>query len=665
MPEITQSMYDALQKAITPISMGGGGGFVTAKHLQSFAQSIGPGGPFPQLDAYVVSNKLVDISRKGPITILNCLSSLQYGEDSFDEIVFLSQPTDSDIFILRQKNGGQNITLTFSAGVNIAGQQSDYRIGPDGGYIALQYNYLSGKLQKIFSSTDSSQLFTSELVTVASGVAAITQTEQSAKLVLIQSERTAATSATATWTVTNTGTNAVITPTYDDGVSGPVALGIASLVGSPTFASAAGSVASAINLLTSMHGFTALSDGVDTVTISANSAIGAGANGWLFYDTITGGATSTTSATFTGGVNGSDQADEITSITGMLEGQLVILHNIMPSHALTFNFGGNSGTIEADSTATILGDVATPGGPVTPKVISCCRKYSATLWVDPLGNSGNALRGWFNRPFPTIGDAISAAVAADHVKIMAPGDGSFYNEQGLFSSEAINIEFEPGAHNYYTGTTADAIFTDSGFDVYQNLFFPKTTVNYGLTTYSVYHNGSGASDKGVFLITRSNSQIVVIGGSFMGKDYAVKVNDGIAIFENCEFNVSASGAFCAIIAGGAAVFRNCTFNSPGSAAISRTAGSVTFENCLISSSYPDPSGHGIYDSSPATTGGIVFIGTNRIPTTHAGSKAIKCDNAQNYKVMGTVYSKRGFGGTTPTDLITGAAMVMVTDTDVE
>ena len=150
MPEITQSMYNALEKAITPISMGGGGGFATAQHLQSFAQSIGPGGPFPQLDAYVVSNKLVDISRKGPITILNCLSSLQYGEDSFDEIVFLSQPTDNDIFILRQKNGGQNITLTFSAGVNIAGQQSDYRIGPDGGYIALKYNYLSGKPQKIF-----------------------------------------------------------------------------------------------------------------------------------------------------------------------------------------------------------------------------------------------------------------------------------------------------------------------------------------------------------------------------------------------------------------------------------------------------------------------------------------------------------------------------------
>ncbi len=672
-PLLSSTAVNWFLRAMLPESQGGGGGIVCAKDLSLLLNNLAniDGNATPQVDKFVLGGVLTNLSRQGRVTVVNVYSYASNGEDEFNEVEIV-EAKDNDVFIIRQRYTSQNITVKFSTGVNVKGQTADYRIGMDGGYIALIYNASDGLLHKAWTQNqiaDSLDMLSleSEEVTIFSGIANVTKS-----YIRLQSERTASTASTATWQVTAVGTNATVILYYDGG-DGQIMLGYKKWTGSPTMPTMIADLAAEINARTAINGqATATDDGVDTLTVSFPANMGAYPNGFLFYQEVAGGVTANVDATFAGGIDGVDQDDTLDTITGWSPGTFGIIKNIMPANTITLS---NAGNIQGNGDVLLGGQSAiffmTAIGDVI-KLTGCCRPSKATSYVDQLGPT-NPLRGWQNKPFTTIRAALLASQIYDDINILATGNGSEYNERDLFYLSNIGYKFSNGAYILYTGSSPGGLFDDSATGsngamegIVMVFDAPGDVEAYGLGKYIQNNGSSGGGDVGVFKITDSVTHVIVNGGRFLGKDYTVKVDDGIIEICNAQiWTNNISGAYGIDISNGVCRLKNCTIISQSnSIPIRRTGGTLILEDCFIYNPWNDAAGHGIVDTAAATTGKIVFIGTNRIVTTHASSNAINTTNAQNVKKMGLIYTRYANSGTL-NDLITGAGLTVVTDGDVE
>jgi len=201
----------------------------------------------------------------------------------------------------------------------------------------------------------------------------------------------AETRATATKTITATGTagDTVAIRVLVNGV--PVLLGMATIPATPTTTTAAAAYVSAINANTAVTGFSA-SNAVAVVTVTAPVGSGAGANAYAWNDVISG-ATASTDSAFTGGVTAVSAVAlsfEAVSVGTWANSKLwsksvAAKSGTAGAYDITF---GIDGSIAPD--VTIFDVVATPTSNQLISYNALITNYAKVLSITTLGTYGKS-----------------------------------------------------------------------------------------------------------------------------------------------------------------------------------------------------------------------------------------------------------------------------------
>jgi len=605
-----------------------------------------------------ISSGTASITRPERIFIAEIDTQGQASTDTLDSLEPATGVTfyPGDIVILKAASAARIVSVESDS--DKINAKSNYNLLEPTGRLGLIYvQYTGGEYQwaEMFRSDADGSVVANTLLLQSDALQSITAGGEitiANSIIPIQSERTAETLATEDMVLTATGTNAVVTVFVDEG-NGPFSIGSVTLSGTPAIPAAMTSIVAAITAAAT--GYTAVDDGVDTITVTAIVGSGATANTY----TLTYSATSTFAATiagsFSGGVDGVDQDDTLTVINGTQEGQMIIMYNVMTANKITCsgaNFSSNFVLAPSPNGYVVLfiiNAVAVPFG-------KCCqRETTATRWVDPNGVTGFALKNILY-PYQTIGAAIAASASLDCVEVLPNGSLNYNEKNFLKAASYTGLHFYKLAAAQYTGAAEGSLFDDGAANgcnapSYMNITSDQVALlGSGSNVFTVFDNQSsaGASNSGCFYL-ENTSRLRVSGGHWRGLDYCAKVTSGTLEISDALI----TGKL--IITGGILMLRNCRIYSTTIIQIDVQGGTLVLDNCLIDQNYNNAAGHGITCSA----GNIYFKGINRIYTVNAGAQSINCTAATGAKLIGELWATNAIGGAgVITDAITAAPLVL-------
>jgi len=288
-------------------------------------------------DGGTISLGVVDIERRERVTIASIDTEGQTITDILTTITStVVSFVNNDILVLIQENVGRSIIIDSTA-TNIFPHGGEGTISGPGNIIAFRFE--DGDFYEIYrfpgsiASVGSLILDPESLIIDSSGE--ITVANSNIRLI---SERTAETAATGSYKIDTTPGSSGSTTAFVDTLDGSFSIGVAAYTSATSPTTMASLLNTNINLGTTDHGYTATVL-LDTVTVAAPAGLGTAAN--VFVLSAVNVNITTTVAGFSGGIDGTDQDDDLTTINGGVEGKQITITNDMGNNWIAIPNTGN------------------------------------------------------------------------------------------------------------------------------------------------------------------------------------------------------------------------------------------------------------------------------------------------------------------------------------
>jgi len=291
-----------------------------------------------------ISSGTLTINRKGWFQIVEVDTEGQTSTDTMNELLAKEATNDfrgGDTVFLKQVSQAKSFTVEENSGKNILMGSGSFLIRGDGYILALVFDELSSKFVDMGRHPLNTGLnldkilLNNETIRVSAGTLTVTKAYVNAG-----SELAAETLATATVKIDTTpGSSGTITVFVDEGNG-------AFSIGTTSYTSASTPNAQAALLETDIDAGPSYTAAVttDTVTVTAPAGTGSSANAFILTVIVINITSTVVTFPVVTGVDGTDQDDDIATISGMVTNQIIYLENDMGTKTLTFIAGGNIAT---------------------------------------------------------------------------------------------------------------------------------------------------------------------------------------------------------------------------------------------------------------------------------------------------------------------------------
>lgn len=300
------------------------GGFVSSKVLEERVASFRNAFISPALcrNTGIVSGGIAP-KRDGKQSFL-CVDTEGQGPiDTLDTITTIDLFNDFDLIFIKPENTGRDVVVDSSGNIALNATEVTLK-GSENSVLVLMK--MGSKFVEVMRYPDGTSIresiyqgFTEYGIT--GGAVVIDQS-----LVCLLPEQGGGTSATFDIDITSAGTEGTIDVTIVP-LAGEFVLAEYSFTGSPGLPAVGDGVEAKINAGTADHGYTASHNGSGKVTVTMPIELGALANDYDVIVDITGAVTIGTPADPAGGVDQVDQPTTLNDLSGIKEGQQVILIN--------------------------------------------------------------------------------------------------------------------------------------------------------------------------------------------------------------------------------------------------------------------------------------------------------------------------------------------------